>query len=166
MRRLARLSAWLLVLMLAACGALREAQRADAPAAVEDVHRDGTEAGRALDYYAQMRKLHGPELAREQEAARRALSRSGADINRVRYALLLATPGTPGGDMARAQELLEPVARNNDSALQGLALLVTALLQEQQRVEGNAQVLQQKLDALLAIERKMTGRDSAGTRKR
>jgi len=162
-RRLARLSAWLLVLMLAACGALREAQRADAPAAVEDVHRDGTEAGRALDYYAQMRKLHGPELAREQEAARRALSRSGADINRVRYALLLATPG---GDMARAQELLEPVARNNDSALQGLALLVTALLQEQQRVEGNAQVLQQKLDALLAIERKMTGRDSAGTRKR
>ena len=166
MRRLVRLGVWLPVLMLAACGMLRETQRSDAPGVVEDVHRDGTEAGRVLDHYARMRRLQGPELAREQEAARRALSRSGTDSNRVRYALLLATPGTAGGDMARAQELLEPVARNNDSTLQGLALLVAALLQEQQRAEANAQVLQQKLEALLAIERKMTGRDSSGTRKR
>jgi len=45
-------------------------------------------------------------------------------------------------------------------------LLVKAFLQEQRRLDTNAQNLQQKLDALLTLERNMTGRDSNATRKR
>ena len=62
--------------------------------------------------------------------------------------------------------MLEPVSRNGDSELHGLALLVKAFLQEQRRLDTNAQNLQQKLDALLTLERNMTGRDSNATRKR
>ena len=72
------------------------------------------------------------------------------------------------------------MARNNASALRGLALLMTALLQEQRRLDGHAQGLQQKLDALLghaqglqqkldallSLERNMTGRDGGAPRKK
>ena len=52
------------------------------------------------------------------------------------------------------------------SSLQGLALLMTALLQEQRRLDGQAQGLQQKLDAMLELERSMTGREGSAQRKR
>jgi hypothetical protein len=79
---------------------------------------------------------------------------------------VLAVPGATAQDEGRALELLEPVARTGDSALHGLALLVTAFLQEQRRLDGNVQNLQQKLDALLTLERSMTGREGGPERKR
>lgn len=161
-----RLLAMLPVLALAGCDTLRGIDAGDDPAAVVDIRGDGTEVSRALAYYARARKLAGPELAREQEAARRALTRTRSDANRVRYALMLTVPGANAQDEVRVLELLEPVARNGDSALHGLALLVTAFLQEQRRLDGNVQNLQQKLDALLTLERSMTGRESGTTRKR
>ena len=82
----------------------------------------------------------------------------------MRYALLLTL--APAGEEARALELLEPVTRNGESALRGLALLMTALLQEQRRLDANAQGLQQKLDALLTLERSMTGREGGAARKK
>ena len=154
------------LLLLPACGVLRGTDAGDEPAAVEDVRRDTTETGKTLAYYARARKLSGPELAREQESARRALAKSRTDGNRVRYALVLAMPGATAQDEERAMELLEPVSRNGDSELHGLALLVKAFLQEQRRLDTNAQNLQQKLDALLTLERNMTGRDSGASRKR
>ena len=161
-----RTLALLPLLALAACGALRGIDAGDDPAAVADIRGDGTEVGKVLLYYARARKLAGPELAREQEAARRALARARTDGNRVRYALVLAVPGATAQDEGRALELLEPVARTGDSALHGLALLVTAFLQEQRRLDGNVQNLQQKLDALLTLERSMTGREGGPERKR
>jgi hypothetical protein len=121
------------------------------------------DATKVLAYYAQVRQLSGPDLVREHESARRALAKSRSDSNRVRYALLLTLPGAAAGEDPR--ELLEPVARNSDSALRGLATLMMTFLQEQRRLETNAQGLQQKLDALLTLERNMT-RDGSGTRKR
>ena len=118
-----------------------------------------------LAYYAQVRQLTGQELAREQEGARRALAKTRSDANRLRYALLLTLPGAAATEEPRAQELLELVTRSNDAALRGLALLMMASLQEQRRLETHAQGLQQKLDALLTLERNMT-RDGSGTRKR
>ncbi len=154
------------LILLPACGVIRGLDAPDDPAIVEDIRVDGRELSKALAYYARARKLAGPELAREQESARRALAKSRTDGNRVRYALVLSMPGAAPQDEGRVLELLEPVSRNSESELQGLALLMTAFLQEQRRLDANAQNLQQKLDALLTLERSMTGRDSGVTRKR
>ncbi len=132
------------------------------PPVFEDRSDDVT---KVLTYYAHLRQLTGAELAREHESARRALAKTRSDANRLRYALLLTLPGAPPTEEPRVQELLEPVTRNGDSALRGLAILMTAFLQEQRRLETGAQGLQQKLDALLTLERNMT-RDGSGTRKR
>lgn len=173
---MSRLRAALLlpVLLLAGCGAMHGPQApvsgrtpAPAPATAEKTTvRDGAEPRETLAYYARARRMTAPELAREQEAARRLLARSRSDVNRVRYALLATLPGSPAGEEARALELLEPVVRNGDSALCELALMVTGFLQEQRRLDSHAQALQQKLDALLTLERNMTGREGGGTRKR
>lgn len=158
--------AWILLpaLLLAGCTTMRPADPVSTiPAVIED--NRGDEAAKVLAYYAQMRQLTGQELAREHESARRALAKTRSDANRLRYALLLTLPGAPATEEPRAQELLEPVTRSSDGALRGLALLMIASLQEQRRLETSAQGLQQKLDALLTLERNMT-RDGSGTRKR
>lgn len=155
------------LLLFAGCGALREVEAPDVAASpVEDVRTDNAEAARALAFYARARQLSGPELAREQESARRALARSRGDAARLRYAMLLALPGAAAGDDVRALELLEPVTRSTDGGLRGLALLMTAFLQEQRRLEAGAQGLQQKLDALMSLERSMTGREGGALRKK
>lgn len=155
------------LLLFAGCGALREVETPDAAASpVEDVRTDNAEAARALAFYARARQLSGPELARAQESARRALARSRGDAARLRYAMLLALPGAAAGDDVRALELLEPVTRSTDGGLRGLALLMTAFLQEQRRLEAGAQGLQQKLDALMSLERSMTGREGGALRKK
>jgi hypothetical protein len=43
---------------------------------------------------------------------------------------------------------------------------MTGMLQEQRRLDVQAQGLQQKLDAMLELERSMTGRESGVQRKR
>lgn len=156
---------WILLpaLLLAGCTTMRHAEPVapTTPVVVED--NRGDDATKVLAYYAQVRQLSGADLAREHESAKRALAKSRSDGNRLRYALLLTLPGAPAGEDAR--ELLEPVARNGDSSLRGLAALMMSFLQEQRRLETSAQGLQQKLDALLTLERNMT-RDGSGTRKR
>jgi hypothetical protein len=151
-------------LLLAGCGALQSVDPGSATTPVAEESRSD-DAAKVLAYYVQVRQLTGQELAREHEAARRALAKTRSDANRLRYALLLTLPGAPATEEPRAQELLDPVTRSNDAALRGLALLMMASLQEQRRLETSAQGLQQKLDALLTLERNMT-RDGSGTRKR
>lgn len=165
-----RLGAGLLLLLLAGCGAWRSGDTGEDPAGVSDLRTDSridtTEPGAALAYYARVRRLAGAELQREQEASRRVLTKSRSDGNRMRYALALAVPGAPATDEARALETLEPLTRNAASPLHGLAMLMTGLLQEQRRLDAQAQALQQKLDAMLELERSMTGRDGGAQRKR
>lgn len=106
-------------------------------------------------YYQHLRRLAPLELGREHEAARQALLASRSDYNRVRMGMLLSLPGAALADEPRALELLEPVARNSATELAGLAGLLVANLQERRRLDANAQGLQQKLDALRALERSM-----------
>lgn len=157
---------WVLlpVLLLAGCGALQSVEPGSTTTPVVEESR-GDEAAKVLAYYAQVRQLTGQELAREHESARRVLAKTRSEANRLRYALLLTLPGAAATEEPRVQELLEPVTRSNDAALRGLALMMMASLQEQRRVETHALGLQQKLDALLTLERNMT-RDGSGTRKR
>lgn len=165
-----RMIATLLLLLLAACGAMRGNEAGEEPAAVTDLRGDARsdagDPGAALAYYAKLRRMGGADLQREQDTARRALTRLRSDGNRMRYALSLTVPGATAADDNRALETLEPLVRNPASPLHGLALLMTGLLQEQRRLDGQAQGLQQKLDAMLELERSMTGREGGVQRKR
>ena len=153
-------------LLLAGCGALQPVDPPGVTVVTPVVEENrGDDAAKVLAYYAQVRHLSGPELAREHETARRAMAKTRSDTNRLRYALLLTLPAAPATEEPRVQELIEPVTRSNDAALRGLALLMMASMLEQRRLETHAQGLQQKLDALLTLERNMT-RDGSGTRKR
>lgn len=162
--RMAR-AGWLL-LMLAGCSSWQAPGSDPGVAAVAEFRADGSDAGAMLAYHARVSRLSGAELGREQEAARRAYLKARSDGSRTRYALALAVPGATVADETRALEALEPVARNAASPLHGLALLVTSFLQEQRRLDAQAQGLQQKLDALLELERSMTGREGGAYKKR
>ena len=162
--------AGVMALLLAGCGAWRAGDAGEDPAAVADLRNETrgntVEPAAALAYYGKIRKLAGVELLREQDAARRALSKSRSDSSRMRYALAVTVPGMPAADEVRALEALEPLTRNAGSPLHGLALLMTGMLQEQRRLDVQAQGLQQKLDAMLELERSMTGREGGVQRKR
>ncbi|HET9403893.1 MAG TPA: hypothetical protein VFO57_04885, partial [Burkholderiales bacterium] len=57
-----------------------------------------------------------------------------------------------------ALELLDPVSKNPNGHLGGLAYLLISHLQERKRLDANAQGLQQKLDALRSLERSLIER--------
>ena len=121
---------------------------------------------RLLTYYEHVRKLPAVEFNRENESARAAFNRTRTDFDRVRLAMLLSVPNTALSDDQRAYDLLDPVVKNQNSTLHGLALLMSTHLQERRRLESgmqnlqqNVQGLQQKLDALMSLERSLIDRE-------
>ena len=129
---------------------------------------------RLLSYFEHVRKLPAVELVRESESARGAFTRSRADFDRMRLAILLSIPNTALNDDQRAADLLDPLVKNQSASLHGLALIMSAHLQERRRLETgmqglqqNVQGLQQKLDALMSLERSLIDREqSTPARKR
>lgn len=135
-----------------------EESREPAAVAVPAPPPTAADAESLLRYYQHIRRIGPAELAREHEAARHAFARSRGDYNRVRLAMLLSIPGTAFADDARALELLDPLTKNPNGSLHGLAFLLAAQLQERRRLEASAQSLQQKLDALRSLERSLIER--------
>ncbi len=123
------------------------APKAECPAATN-------ESDSLLAYFGRVRKLGGPELAREYEAVRQLFSRARTDSNRVRYAMLLSVPGTSFNDEARALETLDPLLANSASSLHPLALLVSTQIQTQR----HERELSQKLDALKSLDKSLIER--------
>lgn len=163
-----------LVAALAGCGVLRDREiagtepwvKADAPRPVSDLDS-------LLLYFQHIKKLSGAELGREHDNARQAYTRTRSELNRVRLAMVLSLPNTPFNDEPLALELLEPVVKNPQASLHGLGFLLAAYIQEQKRLDGNVQNLQQnlhglqqKLDALKSLERSLTEREQGGARKK
>ena len=116
------------------------------------------ESARLLEFFRQVRKLGGVELGREHEAVRIAYMRTRSDFDRLRLAMVLSLPETVWNDVARALDLLEPMIRNQNSPLHGLAVLLQTFVQEQRRLEKSVHGMQQKLDALKAMERNLIER--------
>lgn len=124
------------------------------------------ELERLLSYFEQIKKLPSPELGREHESARAAFSRTRSDFDRMRLAMVLSIPNTALSDDQRAVDLLDPLLKNQNSSFRGLASLMSAHLQERRRLESgmqslqqNVQGLQQKLDALMSLERSLIDRE-------
>lgn len=145
-----------------AAGQAAPEQAAEAPVPVPrprpDARRTSSELDDLLAYFQQVRRMPAAELSREHDAVRQAFLYSRTDFDRLRLALLLSLPGTPVSDENRALELLDPVARNAGARFSGLAALLAANLQERKRLDASAHGLQQKLDALMTLERNMIER--------
>jgi hypothetical protein len=144
---------------VAGCGVLRIAEPLEpAPWVQAGAPQPASDAESLLLYFQHIRKLSGPEAGREYDAARQAYARARTDFNRVRLAMMLSLPGTAFADEPRAVGLLDTVAKHPGARLQGLAVVLGAHLQEQQRLAASAQDLQQKLDALRSLERSLIER--------
>lgn len=143
--------------LLAGCALLRETQE-PAPWVQSGMLQPASNADSLLLYFQHIRNLSSAELGKEYETARQAYAQSRSDFNRVRFAMVLALPGSANGDEGRALELLEPVSKNPNSRLSGLANLLISHLQERKRLDLTAQGLQQKLDALRSLERSLIER--------
>lgn len=145
--------------LLAGCAALGGIESQEpAPWVQAGSPQPASEIDSLLLYYQYIRKLPGPDLGREHETARQGYNGARTDFNRVRLAMVMSLPNSAFNDDVRALDLLEPVARNANGKLQGLALLLSSHLQEQKRLNANMYSLQQKLDALKSLERSMIER--------
>jgi hypothetical protein len=142
-----------------------EAETAREPDA-EPTREPAKDLERLLAYFQRIRRLPTPELSRENDSARVAFSRSRSDFDRLRLAMVLSLPNTAFNDDARSLDLLDPVAKNQNAPLHGLALLMSVFVQEQRRLGQSAQAVQQKLDALKSMERSLIEREQAGQKRR
>ena len=132
-----------------------------------------TEVESLIAEFQRLRRLPANDLAREQDSARQAFGQSRSDAARLRFAMTLTLPGSSANEESRALELLDPLVRNPGAALYGLALLMASYIQEQRRLGGQVQTLQQnvhglqqKLDALKSLERSLSERGEGAARRR
>ncbi|TWO79230.1 hypothetical protein [Denitratisoma oestradiolicum] len=121
-----------------------------------------------IAYHAYVRSLSGAEWNRESEQVREAVQKDGSEFQRLRLAMVMAVPLTGPREHARAMQQLEQLERETqkqNSSLHGLIAALKAELAERRRLEDalrdesrRADDLEQKLDALKAIERNLLER--------
>jgi len=119
-----------------------------------------------LAYVQRLRSLNYEDMRREYVAANQAYARSRADEQRLRLGLVLVAPNAAVRDDARAAGLFESALAERGRAgglgqfvnlLQGMLAERGRQVREEQR---RTDALQQKLDALKAIEQSMSERDT------
>jgi len=137
------------------------------PPAVKDTRSPVEDVERLLSYFERLKRLSSTELAKEHVAIRLAYGRAASDFNRISYAMTLSLPGTSFNDDARALELLNSLVKKPEGGLRPLAMLLTTFIQERRRMGADLAAVQQKLDALKLLERKLIERDqnSQGRKK-
>ena len=135
------------------------------PPPVEQPVPVNPEAEEALAVLVDLQKLAlaGPdEQKREIVAATQALARQRSDVARLRLGMLQSLPAG-GADESRALATLDPVLRQGNGPTRMVAALLMAQLTERQRAvreeKRRSDDLQQKLEALKALERSLLGRE-------
>ena len=161
MNRKTLVLAGLLALLAAGCGtppvnapAVSEPAVEPEPEVKAPVRPAMSDSETLLAYFDYVRKLPAADYAKEVDLVRKLYARVRTDVVRMRYAILLSAPAAGPGDEARAMELLDPVAKSGDAGMRALATLLSAQIQEQRRAQG----LQQKLDALMSLDKSMIER--------
>jgi len=107
------------------------------------------------------------DLRKDLLASQTAFNKDKSSVNRLRYAWMSGLFGSAAGDDARLQGLLEPLVAKGGFAvthpLRPVAEVMLALLSERTRQlkeeQKRADALQQKLDALKAIEKNLLDRE-------
>jgi len=123
------------------------------------------DAEEALSVLVDLQKLvlaSTDEQKRELALATQALARQKSDTVRLRLAMLQSLPAG-GADESRALATLEPILKQGTGPTRMVAAVLTAQISERQRAvreeRKRAEDLQQKLDALKALERSLLGRE-------
>lgn len=136
-----------------------------APPPVLEPQKVNEEAEEALALLADLQRLvlaSPEEQKRELAAASQALSRQRSDAARLRLGMLQSLPGS-AADETRALATLDPLVKQGAGPTRMVATLLVAQLLERQRLlreeRRRADDLQQKLDALKALERSLLGRE-------
>lgn len=100
-----------------------------------------------MQYYEYIRKMPATELVKEHEKAKQNLILAKSDTTRAELALLLILPNTSFRDTGAALNLLNefPKDAKLSTGMRSFKHLLSALLAEQQRINGSVNELSQKL---------------------
>ena len=111
---------------------------------------------------AAQRVVNAPsdEQRRELAQAQQAFQREKTLTHRLQLGLLSSMPNLPGKDDARALSTLEPLLTHPHPAVRSLASVISEQIQERQRYERKARVLQDQLEELKAMERSLIERST------
>jgi hypothetical protein len=156
------------VVLISGCAEMKTSFSEDSP------RYETSQAQNLLNYSASLRGRSTAELNAELELLNRAYAQHRTEDNRLRLAIFHAL--TPGGDRARALSLLDLPPGDNTGRGRNhpIAVLLIPLLQDNRRADDNimtsqqrlrdeqkrSEALQQKLDAIREIEKKMIERPS------
>jgi len=130
-------------------------------APVTEYMKENAEVSALLAYYQELLDLPADDLKREHQNISQSFSRDRSELARVKLALLLCGPGTPWRDDVKLLTLIEGSASRKappDSPRRQFVVLLQKLVSEHHREQKRADELQQKLDSMLTIERRLRGR--------
>jgi hypothetical protein len=133
------------------------------PQPLDEHARESGEVAALLAYYQDLLGLPAEELRREYQQASQGFARDRSELGRMRLALLMCVPGAPWRDDAKLLVLLEGASSRKaapESPRRQFVALLQKLVAERQREQKRADELQQKLDSMVNIERKMRERQS------
>lgn len=164
----------IMLVLITGCAGVNNAERQSTSQSVSDASQPIRSVQALLIYFEQLRQLSAVDLTKEIERARKNYQRGKSVFYQLQYAMALSFPE---GDARHAQQLLEPIVKDNlqvSRPVHALAVLLHTNIVERLRLEllnqSQANALQMqtlradefknKLDALREIERKMLQRDS------
>lgn len=164
----------MMLVLITGCAGVNKAARQSTSQSVSDASQPIRSVQALLIYFEQLRQLSAVDLTKEIERARKNYQRDKSVFYQLQYAMALSFPG---GDARHAQQLLEPIVKDNlqvSRPVHALAVLLHTNIVERLRLEllnqSQANALQMqtlradefknKLGALREIERKMLQRDS------
>lgn len=164
----------IMLVLITGCAGVNNAERQSTSQSVLNASQPIRSVQALLIYFEQLQQLSAVDLTKEIERARKNHQRDKSVFYQLQYAMALSFPE---GDARHAQQLLEPIVKDNlqvSRPVHALAVLLHTNIAERLRLEllnqSQANALQMqtlradefknKLDALREIERKMLQRDS------
>ncbi len=164
----------IMLVLITGCAGVNNAERQSTSQSVSNASQPIRSVQALLIYFEQLQQLSAVDLTKEIERARKNHQRDKSVFYQLQYAMALSFPE---GDARHAQQLLEPIVKDNlqvSRPVHALAVLLHTNIVERLRLEllnqSQANALQMqtlradefknKLDALREIERKMLQRDS------
>lgn len=175
---MSRLCILIAIVLLGGCAMLDGQAPVPAPAAAQapatgsaqaEFAHESEEVTALLAYYQRLQGMSAEELRREHQIAGQAFARDKTEFGRLRLVLLMCVPGAPWrddqrkslSDEARALALLDASSARNaspESPRRHFVTLLQKLVAERAREQRRADELQQKLDAMVEIERSLRSR--------
>lgn len=164
----------IMLVLITGCAGVNTAERQSTSQSISNASQPIRSVQALLIYFEQLQQLSAVDLTKEIERARKNHQRDKSVFYQLQYAMALSFPE---GDARHAQQLLEPIVKDNlqvSRPVHALAVLLHTNIVERLRLEllnqSQANALQMqtlradefknKLDALREIERKMLQRDS------